>query len=60
MALLLVTPLGQANLVLISASLLLVPIFVIRWLEKLKQTELRAGVESADEGHERSPRPVDG
>ncbi len=53
LALLLVTPLGQSNLVLISASLLLVPILAIRRLETLKQSELRAGNEPADEGYER-------
>ncbi len=42
-ALLLIGPLGKSNLVLISAALLLVPIPVIAWLEKLKHAELQAG-----------------
>ncbi|MDX2475146.1 MAG: MFS transporter [Candidatus Krumholzibacteria bacterium] len=43
LALLLVAPLGKSNLVLISAVLLLVPIPVIGYLEKLKQGELQSG-----------------
>ena len=39
-ALLLVEPLGKSNLVLISAVLLLAPIPIIGWLEKLKHSEL--------------------
>jgi AAA family ATP:ADP antiporter len=39
-ALILIDPLGQSNLVLISATLLLVPIPIIVWLEKLKHSEL--------------------
>jgi len=49
LALLLVTPLGQANLVLISATLLLVPVPLIRILEKLKRSELRTGGEELAE-----------
>jgi len=39
-ALVLVKPLGSSNLVLISAVLLLAPIPIIGWLEKLKHSEL--------------------
>lgn len=39
-ALILIAPLGKSNLVLISAVLLLAPIPIIGWLEKLKHTEL--------------------
>jgi len=38
--LILIDPLGKSNLVLISAVLLLVPIPIIGWLEKLKHSEL--------------------
>lgn len=39
-ALVLVKPIGESNLVLISAVLLLAPIPIIAWLERLKHTEL--------------------
>jgi len=39
-ALVLIEPLGKSNLVLISALLLLAPIPIIGWLEKLKHSEL--------------------
>ncbi len=39
-ALILIKPLGHSNLVLISAVLLLAPIPIISWLEKLKHSEL--------------------
>ncbi len=51
LALLLVVPLGKSNLVLISAALLLVPIPIIGYLEKLKHRELQHGDESLAEGY---------
>ncbi len=46
LALLLVKPLGQSNLILISSVLLLVPIPLIRLLEKLKHSQLHNDEES--------------
>jgi AAA family ATP:ADP antiporter len=51
LALLLVAPLGKPNLVLISAALLLVPIPVIGYLEKLKHRELQNGQDTLSEGY---------
>ncbi len=51
LALLLVAPLGKSNLILISATLLLVPIPVIAYLEKLKHRELQNDVDSMAEGY---------
>ena len=39
-ALILIDPIGKSNLVLISATMLLAPIPIINWLEKLKHSEL--------------------
>ena len=40
LALTLVNRVGQGNLLLISAGLLLIPMVIIVWLERLKHTEL--------------------
>jgi AAA family ATP:ADP antiporter len=53
LALLLVKPLGQSNLVLLSATLLLVPIPMIQWLEKLKENELQGGAAAPTAGYAR-------
>lgn len=47
-ALILIEPLGKSNLVLISAVLLLAPIPIIAYLEKLKHTELHNDDVSAE------------
>jgi len=39
-ALILIDPIGKSNLVLISATMLLAPIPIINWLERLKHSEL--------------------
>jgi AAA family ATP:ADP antiporter len=50
-ALLLVEPLGKSNLVLISAVLLLAPIPIIGWLEKLKHSELHNNGQSVEKDY---------
>ena len=62
LALLLVAPLGKPNLVLISAVLLLVPIPVIGYLEKLKQGELQSGdgAQAQDYGRKLGGNPFSG